>query len=347
MTRESYKKLTEKDMLAIAKLSIIQGKSHSEIAEITGFPRRSVSHFLARKNKNTEDFWSTWDASEIEDSEIENPRIFIFDIETAPMMGFFWDLYNQNMSIDMIETDWFVMTWAGKWFGEEEVLHDSCFNHGFTAKKYFDIAINQDRQAQSELDREVIGSLWDILEQADMIVAHNGDKFDMRKVTARAIMQGRAPISPVKQIDTMKIAKRSGAFSSNKLDYLARVLCGESKVETGGFQLWKDCLHGCVESWKKMLDYNINDVSILENVWVTLAPYDKKCPSFVTHVESEITQCNSPACGSHNVSETGKTHKTNLSEFVGYVCNDCGHHMRGRKNIRSKEQMAATLMNVR
>lgn len=279
--------------------------------------------------------------------QVDAPKIFIFDIETSPMMGYFWGLFKQNMSLDMIENDWFVMTWAGKWFGQEEILSDSCWNYSYSGKTYFEAALSDDKDALLDIDRKVVSSLWDVLQEADMIVAHNGDKFDMRKVGARAIQHGLMPLSSVKQIDTMKIAKNVGAFSSNKLDHLANVLCGESKVETGGFNLWKSCIKGEKESWVKMLDYNINDVTILENVWVALAPYDKKSPSFITHTESTVTRCTSPACGSTDISETGKSHKTTVSEFTSYVCNSCGKQHRGRKNIRSKEQMEATLMNPR
>jgi len=335
MSRGNYKKLTDKDMLAMARLSVNDGLSHQDISDITGFPRRSVSHFLARKNANTEEFWTLWDASNgfegLEDKD--DPKIFIYDIETSPMLGYFWGLFKQNISIDMIKEDWFVMTWAGKWFGQEKILSDSCWNYGFDPK-------NKDR-----CDVEVIKSLWEIIDQADMIVAHNGNRFDIKKVTARAIILGLKPHKPVKLIDTMLIAKGCAAFSSNKLQYLAKVLCGESKMDTGGIDLWIDCLNGCEKAWEKMLAYNIQDVNILENVWVALAPYDKKSPSFITHSDSEITRCINPACGSHNVVENGSTHKTTVSEFVGYECNDCGKQMRGRKNIRSREQMDATLMH--
>lgn len=343
MAREKYQKMSEKDMEVVARLAIYQGKSHTEISNITGFPRRSVSHFIARQNKNHKEFWDVWDSTNHDDEFVNNmPKIFIFDIETSPVLGFVWGLWNQNLQIDRIVNDWFVMTWAGKWFGKEEVHFDTCWAHGFNTKKYF----ANDTEYMKNVDRKVISSLWAMLEEADMIVGHNGDKFDMRKVAARAIMHGLDPVSPVKQIDTMKIAKRTAAFTSNKLDFLAQVLCGERKVDTGGFELWRNCLEGDESAWELMLDYNINDVTILENVWIRLAPYDKKSPSFITHVDSTVTRCNSPACGSEDVVETGKTHKTNTSEFVGYKCNSCGKHMRGRKNIRSKEQMNATLMNI-
>lgn len=345
MSRKRYKKMDYTTMLTIARLSLNSSMTHEQIASAVNIPRRTVSHFLARRGKQASAFWVLWDNESPETKE-KLPKIFIFDIETAPILGYFWQMFNQNMSLDMIENDWFIMTWAGKWFGEETIYYDTCINHGFTAERYFTAAMSGDKDDLLELDRNVVASLWAKLEEADMIVAHNGDKFDMKKVTARAIQQGLQPMSPIKQIDTMKIAKRVACFTSNKLDHIAHILCGERKVDTGGFNLWKNCLRGIAESWSKMLEYNINDVTILENVWVALAPYDRKSPSLIMHVDSEVTRCNSPACGSFNVEATGKTYKTTVSEFTVHRCTDCGKQMRGRKNMRTKEQLAITMLSV-
>ena len=335
---QQYRKMSREAMQYIAELSILKGLSDTLIALETGIPRRTIGDFLARKRDKYDEFWDMWDAVEDVAKASGKPRhevrILIYDIETSPILGYFWGLFKQNIGINMVKEDWFVMTWAAKWFGEERIYSDSCWNHGF------------DPNDKKDCDREVIQSLWDLIDEADIIVAHNGNRFDIKKVTARAITLGIKPHKPVKLVDTMLIAKGAGAFTSNKLDWLAQELCGQRKIDTGGFELWADCLDGCEEAWSKMLEYNINDVSILENVYVALAPYDKRAPSFMTHVPSTITRCISPVCGSHDISETGETTKTNVSEFVGYVCNDCGKQMRGRKNIRSKSQQRSTLMNV-
>ena len=332
----NYKKLTQKDMMYIAEGSITYGKTQAILSQETGFAPTTINDFLNRRTQKA--FWDLWDNLDevVESTGIPKHelKIFIYDIETSPILGYFWGLFKQNIGINMIKEDWFVMTWAGKWFGEETIYHDSCWNHGF------------DPDNKEGCDREVIESLWRMFDEADMIVAHNGNRFDIKKVTARAITLGIKPHKPVKQIDTMLIAKGVAAFTSNKLDYLAQILCGESKVDTGGFSLWEGCLAGDEAAWRLMLEYNINDVTILENVYVALAPYDKRSPSFLTHVDSAVTRCISPICGSTNVVETGTTVKTNVSEFVGYCCQDCGKQMRGRKSVRNKAQREATVMNV-
>ncbi len=332
------KKMTQKDMLYIAEGVLTYKKPIVTLVRETGFPRQTIGDFIDRRRAKHDAFWNMWDGLDhiaLEKGKTKSElKILIYDIETSPILGYFWGLFKQNIGINMIKEDWFVMTWAAKWFGEETIYHDSCWNHNFDPKN------------KEGCDRAVVQSLWDMIDEADMIVAHNGNRFDIKKVTARAITLGIKPHKPVKLIDTMLIAKGAGAFTSNKLDWLAQTLCGERKVDTGGFELWANCLAGDEDAWRLMLEYNINDVTILENVYVALAPYDKRAPSFLTHVDSTVTRCISPVCGSHNVIETGATAKTNVSEFTGYVCGDCGKQMRGRKNIRSKDQQKATVMNV-
>jgi hypothetical protein len=263
------------------------------------------------------------------------PAIWVYDIETSPIMAALWSMWQKHTDVNATMRDWRILTWAGKWFGDDEIISDSAFTD--TDFNGFMTDIN---------DQRIVASLMDKFDQADAVVAHNGNKFDQKKVQARAIIHGMRPPTPYKQIDTMLIAKGNGAFLSNRLDYLAKQLCGYGKLPTGGMSLWLGCLSGDEESWDTMLKYNIGDVDVLENVWVALAPWDKRTPSFVTHSSVEVHTCTNLACGSTNVVENGGTVKTGISEFIGYTCEDCGHHMRGRKNIRSKTQMATTLVNA-
>ena len=42
-------------------------------------------------------------------------KILIIDIETSPIMGKVWSLWKQNVSLDQIEEDWYIMSYAAKW----------------------------------------------------------------------------------------------------------------------------------------------------------------------------------------------------------------------------------------
>lgn len=332
-------KLSYELMIVLADDILNNDASQIEAALEWNVPKSTLNDFINRRSHT--EFWAVWDSLEgnveavkaaLNGKEQGKLKIWIYDIETAPMLGYVWQMWDNNLGLDQIAQDWHLLTWAGKWFGSDEILSDSCYRHSFNPKK--------------PCDKAIVKSLLQKFDEADIVVAHNGNKFDQKKTNARAIIHGLKPPSPYKQIDTMLIAKGNFAFTSNKLDYIAKTLCGYGKMDTGGFATWVGCLTGDQAAWEKMEAYNRQDVEILENVWLALAPWDKKAPSYITHTDTTKECCTSPACGSINIKRTGKTVKTNTSEFIGYVCNDCGHMMRGRKNIRSKDQTSATLQNI-
>jgi hypothetical protein len=37
------------------------------------------------------------------------PKVLIYDIETAPILGYVWRLWDQNIGLNMIEQDWHVI----------------------------------------------------------------------------------------------------------------------------------------------------------------------------------------------------------------------------------------------
>src|SRR5690606_7200301 len=122
-------------------------------------------------------------------------------------------------------------------------------------------------------DKPVLQKLLEVMNEADAVVAHNGDKFDMRWIRARLAFHRLPPLPPVVQIDTKKIAKSAFYFNSNRLEYLARYLGLGSKVKTGGYGLWKKCMNGDKTALEKMVRYNKHDVTLLEDVFDVLYPH--------------------------------------------------------------------------
>jgi DNA polymerase elongation subunit (family B) len=165
-------------------------------------------------------------------------KILIFDIETAPIRAKVWGIWNQNISIDKIESDWFIFTWAAKWLFEDKV-YSGCL----TSKE----AVKQD-------DKRILKGIWELLNEADIVVAHNGDKFDIPKLNTRFLLAGMEPPLPYQSVDTLKHIKRNFAFTSNKLEYMTDKLCKKYKKlkhnKFQGFKLWVECLKGNMKAWK-------------------------------------------------------------------------------------------------
>lgn len=205
------------------------------------------------------------------------PRILLYDIETKPNVSYTWGRFDQNV-IGIKET-WGLLSVAWKWLGEKEI-HCETIEGNKTDLKLCEI-------------------LYDILCQADITVAHNGDDFDNKKVRARMLVHGMKPLPTITSIDTKKVAKKYFKFDSNSLNDLARELGLGAKFQTGGFDLWLGCMAGKKAAWAKMKKYNIQDVSLLEKVYKKLVPWIEK-----NHlIQMTANQC--PKCGSDKIRRDG------------------------------------------
>lgn len=230
------------------------------------------------------------------------PKILLFDIETSPNLGYVWGKWEQNVIENV--SDWYILSFSWKWLGEKNthVLGLSSF------KGY---------KKDPENDKELVATLRELFDEADLIVAHNGDQFDIRKVNARMLVHGMPPPSPYKTIDTLKVARKYFKFDSNKLDELARHLKIGHKAETGGFALWKGCMAGNKKSWKTMLEYNKQDVILLEKVYLKLRSWVTNFPM----IGQSKRVC--PNCEAHKLQSRGFRF-TKTQKIQRLQCTNCG-----------------------
>lgn len=213
----------------------------------------------------------------------KEPLIITFDIETAPITAFTWDLYPKFLSIDNIVEDWFIISACWKVLGKPKV-------HSVVIDTLKD-------------DYNVCKTLRDALAQADAIVGHNSDKFDIKKLNARLIYHKIAPLPQIPQIDTCKEAKKVAYFTSNKLDYLGKHLLGSGKVHVD-YSLWLRVMAGSKKALKEMVDYNKVDVVRDEELYLRLRPYMKNHPHIgVMQGTDRLISC--PKCGSTDIKKNG------------------------------------------
>jgi len=235
------------------------------------------------------------------------PKILIYDIETSHSVVATFSLFKPIIPIDNILQDWFMICAAWKWHGKDKIYGTSLLGDKARYKK-----CHTD-------DYHVVKSLHKVLSEADAIVAHNGDRFDIKKFNARAIKHGLKPIPPPVQIDTLKIARNEFAFTSNKLDYLGEFLGVGRKIHTNN-QLWLDCLAGKRSAVREMFLYNKQDVVLLEKVYDILAPFAKTSKLNRNLFTQEVVCTN---CGGHNLHKRGER-RTLTRVFKRYQCVDCG-----------------------
>ena len=242
------------------------------------------------------------------------PKVLLLDVETAPNLSYVWGRWEQNV-ID-VHTHWYMLSFAWKWKGEKKT---KCL-----ALPDFPAHYTKD----PENDKPLMEALWDLLHDADIVIAHNGDAFDLKKATARFLFHKIAPPSPFKTIDTLKMARKFFKMDSNRLDDLGAYLGVGRKIAHTGKHLWFGCMHGKKSSWATMKRYNKHDVELLERVFERMKPWATNLPDFSIYGNHRGTVC--PTCQSNNVVKEGVYHSKKL-KYQQWSCRVCGHWFHGER----------------
>lgn len=225
------------------------------------------------------------------------PKILIWDIETSFINVLTFTLYPKMISPDNILEDWRIHCAAWKWYGEDKIH----------------TAVERGRS-----DFNVVKKLVEVVSEADYIVHHNGDKFDLKKLNARVLRHGLSPVPPVKTLDTLKEVKKILSDTSHRLDYLGDIYDLSRKAHTRR-GLWLDAFLGCKDALKEMVEYNKQDVVLQEKVFEKITPYIKM-PINYTLFDADPDSC--PRCGSHRLQKRGWS-LTATGRKQRYQCQDC------------------------
>lgn len=233
-------------------------------------------------------------------------KILLFDLETTPNLSYTWGKWEQN--VIAFKQEWELLSFSYKWLDEKEV---------------YCLARNDFRD---KTDKSLVKALKDVLASAEVLIAHNGDEFDIKKSNAKFIEHGLGPLAPFQKIDTKKVAKRYFKFNSNSLDDLGKLLGVGRKEKTGGFDLWLGCMAGNKKAFEDMKKYNKQDVLLLERVYLKLRPWMEQHPN-MSAIEGRPTAC--PKCGGERLKSKGIS-RTRTNEYRRYLCLKCGGYCRSR-----------------
>jgi len=243
----------------------------------------------------------------------KQPIIMFWDIETAPLIATTWGLYPKSIPHEGILQDWFIICGAWRYS---------------TSDKIHAVAINKVAD-----DYAVTKALRNAVAKADVIVHHNGNKFDIKKLNARIIFHGLDPLPPIPMVDTLREIKKIAAFSSNRLDYLAKTLVGKGKLHTSP-SLWLEVLKGSKQAVKDMVTYNKIDVIRLQQVYKRLVPYFKNHPHL--GAMSGLDRNHScPKCQSTNLHRNGYRFTATGLRKQEVKCLDCGSYHRISTNEKA------------
>lgn len=221
-------------------------------------------------------------------------RILTLDIETAPAIVYSFGLHNQNHSIDQIIQSPYMLCFAAKWHGEDEVMF---FKGGGMV-----------REAHRLLD------------EADVVVHFNGNSFDVPHLNREMWLLGLPPYSPFQPIDLLKVFRKQFRFISNKLDHLVQEAGLGAKLSHSGFKMWPQVMNGDPEAWKLFEEYNKTDVILTEALYDRTLPWIPNHPNVLLYEENP-GQLSCPTCG-------GRIHRRGERQlatgiYERYQCTEC------------------------
>lgn len=271
---------------------------------------------------------------EIDDNvTLQLPRVLILDIETSPLECYTWTYWPNFVdpisqvikNPDGSPKDWAILTWAAKWLFESEI-------HFGKVKP---------KEAIWHQDKSIINPLWDLFEEADVIVAHNGEKFDIRRCNLRFKVNGLGPPSPFQSIDTLKVSKKAFGSPSYKQDYLNRTFGLQRKIDTD-FSLWERCVTGDASALDEMLAYNIGDIGGLEDLYVDIRAWIRGPVNLSMYGENKKKQCHN--CLSSDLEKLDKPYTTPAGQYEAYRCGNCGAIGRDRYTLKSLKQRKNSIL---
>lgn len=235
-------------------------------------------------------------------------KILSVDIETFPMLYYAWRPW-EGRALEVLEYSK-IVSYSAKWLDGSQVT-----------KALPDFNNNE---------KALIKSLWKLIDEADVVVAHNGKAFDFGRMNSAFVKHGLTPPSPSHKVDTKRVAKEVFGFDSNSLADLVQFLGLGEKMATGGYELWQKCREGNQAAWAKMKKYNAHDTVLLEKVYLTLRPWMRRHPNLNLYTEGEVC----PTCGGPDTKiQKRGTYKAETRTYQRYQCMSCSAWLKESKAI--------------
>lgn len=247
-------------------------------------------------------------------------KVIVFDIETAPILGYTWKLWDTDV-VSVVRPS-YLLCFCWKELNKGPV-------HSASLRDYAPRGTNNDGE------KKLVQKLWEVLDDVDVVIAHNGDAFDVKRANAFFMRWGLKPPTPFKTVDTLKEYKKVAKSDSHKLDTLGQDMGLGRKLRTGGITLWLDCIGGVGKAWVRMVSYCKQDVLLLEKFYNQLLPWCKAHPNLSIYTGRPAC----PRCGKSSLHSRG-VRITNTGETPRFQCQSCGGWCSGKWEKGEKPETA-------
>ena len=236
-------------------------------------------------------------------------KILTLDIETSPHEGYVWGMWQQNIAAGQLIVPTTILTFAAKFLDKKRVVY------------------------RTWRDEDMYETLANLLNEADVIVTYNGDKFDLKHINREFVTRCIRPPRPCASVDLLQVVRKRFNFPHNRLDYVCSKLLGETKLETGGFDLWPRFMDSDPKAERLMKRYNIKDTVLTEKLYLKLRPWILNHPyagNITVAIDDDLISYACPACSSLDTVK-GRPRRTRCYAIRTVNCNDCGAWFDGKR----------------
>lgn len=258
--------------------------------------------------------WSIYD---------RNPKLLYMDIETSKITvekrmeiwpGQLWNEFKFRPE-DIVQ-DWFVMSWSAQWVCDN-------YMHSYVVRP---------TEAKKRNDKRILKPLWKLFDEADVIIGHNSDRFDIKKLNWRWMVHEYKPPKPYRQVDTMKEIAKIAAPTSKGLDYLTKTLQLNGKKKHDP-DLFDRCMAGDVEALRELKEYNEVDVSEGQSLYMLIRPWMKHHPNMGLYYQDDVARCKN--CGNTELDiDYQNLVYTSANAWACWTCSICGANGRTPESVR-------------
>lgn len=229
----------------------------------------------------------------------------------------FWDLgdikYLQRIKPDDVVSWPRTICMASKWYGEPDTIQ---FDAEWKKGGY----------------EHFMQRAWERFDQAQIVVGHNMERFDKRKLNSAWALLGWPAPSPYKVVDTLKVAWAEFGFESNTMDSLCKRAGIVAKHGHYDPKVAEAAVAGDKKAQKNIKSYNIGDIVANEALYDWERPWIKNHPHNVNGNADDKPVCN--RCWQPEMAANGYTLAVVISYNL-YRCSVCGGNIKTNTHHRA------------
>lgn len=244
-------------------------------------------------------------------------KVLIFDIEIIPVS--FGDAW-QTMSADPDRS-----TICSMAYGYE----DKKKNHVVALDEW-----KKDFLKNPYNEEKLVKKIHKIMSDADYLVAHYGDKFDVKYLRTKFGIYGLdMQVLNIPTRDTCLMARRQFKLHSNRLGALAKIFGCQPKMDIGQ-ATWFEVIRGRIGALQKMKKYNVQDVQTLRQVYQHMKPIFPQGKWYHAGVDRYNSRDACAECGYQYPYKDG-IRVDRVGRKQRYKCPECGLHWTDTRIIKT------------